>query len=149
MQLAERFVTLARLVRQQPRITTKDSLGDTRYELLHTLRHGGPERPGRLAGRLGVAATTLTPMIDALEAEGYLERVVDPKDRRAQVLQLTEPGLTALRAARRDRLTQVGKVFTALNESERAALADLLDKLLRAAGEQGPAGEQTRTNRRP
>jgi len=147
VQLAERFVMLARVVGRQPRVTTRDSLGDTRYELLHTLLHEGPERPGRLARRLGVVATTLTPMIDGLEAEGYLDRVADPDDRRAQVLQLTGPGLAALRIARRDRLTQIGKIFTTLNQSERTVFADLLDKLLRAASPQDPPGEPTSSAR--
>lgn len=55
-------------------------------------RLGEGVRPGVLADRLGVEASTLVRVIDALAESGLLERSEDPVDRRAKTLQLTEEG---------------------------------------------------------
>jgi DNA-binding MarR family transcriptional regulator len=37
----------------------------------------------------------LMPLVDHLEARGYLERIPDPSDRRAKLLRITDAGRTA------------------------------------------------------
>lgn len=49
-----------------------------------------------LAKRLGVEGATITRMLDSLEAEGLVERLADPSDRRAKHIKLTKKGQTAL-----------------------------------------------------
>lgn len=133
-RLAERLVMVMRLVRLGSNRTEIANLSNARYEFLHALYHHGPERMGRVAQRLAVAARTVTPMVDALEAEGLISRTVDPSDRRAQLIELTSTGAEVLKAARRARLTVVGTLFDALSPDERTVFAELLDKIINAAG---------------
>ncbi len=46
-----------------------------------------------LADRTGLAKTTLTSMLDRLEASGHTQRVYDPSDRRTVKIKLTETTL--------------------------------------------------------
>ncbi len=46
-----------------------------------------------LADRTGLAKTTLTSMLDRLEASGHIQRVYDPSDRRTVKIKLTETTL--------------------------------------------------------
>ena len=43
-----------------------------------------------LSDRTGLATTTLTSMLDRLEASGHIERVLDPSDRRKVRIRLTQ-----------------------------------------------------------
>ncbi|MFC8096145.1 MarR family winged helix-turn-helix transcriptional regulator [Streptomyces sp. NPDC057301] len=57
-------------------------------------------RPGELANRLGVEASHVTRTVQQLEKSGYVTRVPDPRDRRAQRIELTEPGRQAIARVR-------------------------------------------------
>src|SRR5947209_16871651 len=65
-------------------------LGSTRA--LMAIEARGARTPGRVADALGVSRTTVTGLLDRLEAEGLLTRAIDPSDRRSLVLTLTEKG---------------------------------------------------------
>lgn len=131
--MAELFAAVARDLMQRSRRASSEPVSDSRYELLHLLVHHGPLRMGRVAARLGVAARTVTSLVDGLNADGLLRRVPDPSDRRAQLLELTEHGVAFLRERRRERLRAVGRVFAALDDAERAAFAATLERLVAAA----------------
>jgi MarR family transcriptional regulator, organic hydroperoxide resistance regulator len=55
-----------------------------------------------LSGHLGVAPATLTPVVDALEAEGVVARERDPDDRRVVRLRITGRGRDRLADAHAD-----------------------------------------------
>ncbi|WP_328429943.1 MarR family winged helix-turn-helix transcriptional regulator [Streptomyces sp. NBC_00443] len=57
-------------------------------------------RPGELANRLGVEASHVTRTVQQLQKSGYVTRVPDPRDRRAQRIELTEPGRQAIARVR-------------------------------------------------
>lgn len=59
-----------------------------------------PMRLGELATRLDVEAPHVSRQIQRLEKAGYVERVADPDDRRAQRVRPTEAGRTAVDAIR-------------------------------------------------
>jgi DNA-binding MarR family transcriptional regulator len=59
------------------------------FRALVTLRRWGRQSSRELAGRLGVTPGTLVPLVDRLEALGYLRRVPDHADRRLTWLELT------------------------------------------------------------
>ncbi|MET8829330.1 MarR family transcriptional regulator [Streptomyces sp. NPDC004610] len=64
--------------------------------VLRRMADGEPPRPGELAARLGVEASHVTRTVQQLERAGYVTRVPDPDDRRAQRIELTEPGREAI-----------------------------------------------------
>lgn len=56
--------------------------------------HGGPATPGGLHRQLGLRSSTLTNVIDRLEAAGYVDRRVT-RDRRSKEVHLTAAGKRA------------------------------------------------------
>lgn len=55
-------------------------------------RMGNHVRPGELAETLGLDPSSLVRIIDQLVSSGIVERLEDPQDRRAKILNLTEEG---------------------------------------------------------
>ncbi|WP_405623164.1 MarR family winged helix-turn-helix transcriptional regulator [Streptomyces sp. NBC_00076] len=64
--------------------------------LLRQVADSEPLRPGELANRLGVEASHVTRTVQQLQKSGYVTRVPDPDDRRAQRIQLTDTGRQAI-----------------------------------------------------
>jgi DNA-binding MarR family transcriptional regulator len=62
---------------------------------------GGPASLRDLHRSFGHKRSTLTAVVDRLEAKGYVTRTTDPDDRRSVVVTLTAPGRPAARKARR------------------------------------------------
>ena len=60
----------------------------------------GGTRLSVLAERAGVAKQTATALVDRLESAGYVERVPDPADGRARLVQLTRRGEQVIPVAR-------------------------------------------------
>lgn len=71
--------------------------------LLRQVADSEPLRPGELANRLGVEASHVTRTVQQLQKTGYVTRVPDPDDRRAQRIELTETGRQAI-----DRIRDAG-----------------------------------------
>jgi DNA-binding MarR family transcriptional regulator len=72
--------------------------------VLGQLAEAGPMRPGELAARLGVEPPHVTRQVQRLQQVGYADRVPDPGDRRAHLIQLTPAGKAAS-----DRIRQAGE----------------------------------------
>jgi DNA-binding MarR family transcriptional regulator len=97
---------VARLIRSEmDRRIGEAGLGLTPSEsrtLVHAAR-AGTVRQNVLAERMGVEAMTLSASLDRLEARGLIERLADPTDRRAKLVQLTDAAGEAL-----DRIAPLG-----------------------------------------
>ncbi|MFF5313858.1 MarR family winged helix-turn-helix transcriptional regulator [Streptomyces massasporeus] len=68
--------------------------------LLRQIADSEPLRPGELAVRLGVEASHVTRTVQQLQKSGYVTRVPDPDDRRAQRIELTDAGGEAIAKVR-------------------------------------------------
>jgi DNA-binding MarR family transcriptional regulator len=68
------------------------SLDRSATALLRHLAMAEPIRAGELATRLAVKASHVTRQVQQLERTGYVARVPDPDDRRAQLIRLTGEG---------------------------------------------------------
>ncbi|MEV6053740.1 MarR family transcriptional regulator [Streptomyces sp. NPDC052107] len=68
--------------------------------LLRQIADSEPLRPGELAQRLGVEASHVTRTVQQLQKAGYVTRVPDPVDRRAQRIRLTDAGREAVERVR-------------------------------------------------
>ncbi|MFD7002023.1 MarR family winged helix-turn-helix transcriptional regulator [Streptomyces mirabilis] len=64
--------------------------------LLRQVADSGSLRPSELANLLSVEASHVTRQVQQLEKTGYLTRVPDPNDRRAQRIELTPAGRDAV-----------------------------------------------------
>jgi DNA-binding MarR family transcriptional regulator len=72
----------------------------SRLSALATVDREGPLRMGELAALEGVAASTMTRIVDSLVDDGLLARLADARDRRLAVVQVSEAGSRLLRGAR-------------------------------------------------
>ncbi|HVX42771.1 MAG TPA: MarR family transcriptional regulator [Mycobacteriales bacterium] len=99
----------------------------------------GEEHASRVAERLAVAKPTVTAMVDGLVAAGLLERIADPRDRRATKLRLTAAGEQALARADAVLCERLGPVFAGVSDR---------DRLLELFAELGEALDRDRADRR-
>jgi DNA-binding MarR family transcriptional regulator len=89
-------------------------------------RSDEPLRMTELAGRLGIVPRSLTTVIDALEEAGLVRREIDPRNRRAILLHLTERGAAVRDDMREARRQAAEALFAPLTEDDRRTLAALL-----------------------
>ena len=88
-----------------------------------------PLRMAELADRLGIVPRSVTTVIDALEQAGLVRREIDPHNRRAIRLHLTDRG-TAVRDDMREARRQAAEdLFAPLPDGDRKTLAELLSRL--------------------
>jgi DNA-binding MarR family transcriptional regulator len=84
--------------------------------VLVAVNEEAPSSQHDIARRMGVDRTTMVDLVDELEAKGLVQRRADPRDRRKNVVALTEAGRTTLEEATR-----------AVDEAERRFLGPLSD----------------------
>ena len=97
-RVLSRMTYLAGRARQHERLMAVAGLDLDRaaVSILRHIAESDPVRPGVLAVRLSVEASHVTRQLRQLERGGYVVRVADPQDRRAQRVQLTDTGLAAV-----------------------------------------------------
>ncbi len=88
-----------------------------------------PQRMTDLADHLGIVPRSLTTVIDALEQAGLVRREIDPHNRRAIRLHLTDHGLSVRDDMREARRRAAEDLFAPLPPEGRAALGALLSLL--------------------
>ncbi|MFF2427985.1 MarR family winged helix-turn-helix transcriptional regulator [Streptomyces mirabilis] len=93
-----RISYLTSRVRQHERLMAMAGLPLDRaaVALLRQVADSGSLRPSELANLLSVEASHVTRQVQQLEKTGYLTRVADPNDRRAQRIELTPAGRDAV-----------------------------------------------------
>ena len=105
-------------------------LSHPKYEVLsHLVCAGEPLPLSELASRLSCVRSNVTQLVDRLEAEGFVRRVYDPRDRRSVLAELTETGNARQREGA-SAVAQVHAAFAAsLTADEQRALARTLAAL--------------------
>ncbi|MFG2283557.1 MarR family winged helix-turn-helix transcriptional regulator [Streptomyces asoensis] len=100
-----RITYLSTRARQHDRLMTLAGvpLDRAAVALLRQVADSEPLRPGELAQRLGVEASHVTRTVQQLQKSGYVTRVPDPDDGRAQRIELTGAGRAAV-----DRIRDAG-----------------------------------------
>jgi DNA-binding MarR family transcriptional regulator len=98
------------------------------YGIMCRLADEGPQRLGSLATAFGLDPSTITRQVQALEASGLAERAVDPTDRRAAILDLSEEGRRTLAQAREYRRSKFKEILTDWSEEDRSEFARLLEQ---------------------
>jgi len=135
-------VALARLSRRLRRHQLA-GLTPTQLAALATVGHSGPMRLGDLAAAEGIAPSTLTRLVTALEDSGYVRRCADPSDARASTLAITAHGQDALERIRAESTLALAASMQLLAPAQRAALADalpVLEQLAEVSGAPGSSG---------
>ena len=135
-----RLLACSNIIEGQIRGALREKFDTTlpRFDLLAQLDAASAESPrgltmSELSRRLMVTNGNLTGLVDRLEREGLVSRVVSPPDRRAQIVSLTVAGKHALDSMTPAHATWVMNMFAGLTDSERDQLHSLLGKLKRSA----------------
>jgi len=110
--------------------------------LLFIRRLGGGVRQETLADYVGVEGATLVRLVDQLSSAGLVRREVDPSDRRANVLSLTEAGERMAEQIEVELKQLRAEVFADVCEEDVAATLRVLDALSRAAAAVSSTGKQ-------
>jgi DNA-binding MarR family transcriptional regulator len=134
-------VALARLSRRLRRHELA-GLTPTQLAALSTIGKNGPMRLGDLAAVEGIAPSTLTRLVTALEEAGYVRRGADPSDARASTLTITAHGYDALDRIRTENTLMLTASLELLTPEQRSALAAALPVLEQLAEAQGTQGAQ-------
>ena len=99
--------------------------------LLRLLSEAGePMRLGELASRLAVEAPHVTRQVQRLERTGFVERVPDPGDGRAQLVRLTMAGREAVEAIRAVGRRWMSEALVDWGPQDRRQLTDLFHRLV-------------------
>src|SRR5450755_3459299 len=130
-------VAIARLSRRL-RHHQLAGLTPTQLSALATVERHGPMRLGDVAAAEGIAPSTLTRLVTALEEAGYVGRHADPSDARASTLAITPSGQEALERIRAESTLVLAASMHVLTPEQRAALADALPVLEQLAEVSGP-----------
>jgi DNA-binding MarR family transcriptional regulator len=95
-----------------------------RMRLLHALESEGPRTMSELANALAVTPRRVTALVDALEADGLVERRPHPTDGRSTVVSLTRSGRKQQQVLWAERQREISEAFLALSaEQQRQLLA--------------------------
>ncbi|RVX45627.1 DNA-binding MarR family transcriptional regulator [Nonomuraea polychroma] len=138
----EVFGRLAQVVRlmmpQVDRVFTKRGLRQGEFDVLAALRRAGPPYtliPSELSDVLMMSRAGMTNRLDRLEAAGFVQRSLDPADRRSFRVRLTDEGLRVVDEALTEHAANLARLATPLSPEDAATLAATLRKLL-----DGPLG---------
>ena len=104
-------------------------LGRERLLVLIGKSEGGVHQKDLLE-KVHSGAPAMSELINKLEDDGYIVRTVDPADRRATLLSLTEKGAARAAEVEDERALRFKSAFAALSDEEKEALSAILDKLL-------------------
>jgi DNA-binding MarR family transcriptional regulator len=110
---------LLRRLAQDDRAT---GVSAARLSALSVLVFGGPRTIGALAGIEGVTPPTMTRLVAAMVADGLVERLEDPADRRVVRVQASASGRSLLLAGRDRRVATLAAMVKPLSPKERRRL---------------------------
>jgi DNA-binding MarR family transcriptional regulator len=98
---------VGRLFRLAPQLTElldqgarEYGMGFARGRVLWALQESGPVLMRALSQQLGISPRTVTGLVDALEADGWVTRSPHPDDRRATIISITPSAQDALSTLR-------------------------------------------------
>jgi DNA-binding MarR family transcriptional regulator len=118
--------------------TEDDALGISppRLSALSVVVFAGPIGIGALATAEGVAAPTMTRLVDGLERDGFVHRRHDPADARGVLVEATATGRRVLRKGRQRRVQSLASGLASLSADDLAAIArgaELIERVSREA----------------
>lgn len=127
-----RLLTSTHIIESEIRSQLRESFDTTlpRFDVMAQLyRYGEGLRMGEISKLLMVTGGNITGIIDQLTHENLVKRVVDPNDRRAFIVKLTQKGVRHFEQMATVHHTWVESLLDGLTPDEQADLHDLLKKL--------------------
>jgi DNA-binding MarR family transcriptional regulator len=114
-------------------IADKYGISTMQLNTLMMLRENEPLAMNILSNHFMCDASNVTGIADRLESQGFVARQNHPTDRRSKLIAITENGLELREKILSETVTaQTARLNPVLDESERAILRVLLEKILNA-----------------
>jgi DNA-binding MarR family transcriptional regulator len=88
--------------------------------------------PTRLSRCQNVSKNTISALLGGLEEQGLIERALDPDDKRAFRIRLTDAGRQVVQTTGPGHIAFVNSLAAGLSAEEKAQLMELLEKLRRS-----------------
>jgi DNA-binding MarR family transcriptional regulator len=110
--------TLARLLELNP----------SDYKAMSVLERLGAMSAGDIAAHTGLAAASVTNLIDRLEQKGFVRRVDDPADRRRVLVAPAADKVAAARKYFRSTQQSLARLYERYSQRELETIADFLER---------------------
>jgi DNA-binding MarR family transcriptional regulator len=110
-------------------------------KVLLVLAASGSRTSHDLAQALGVGATTLTGIVDRLEARGLVIRKPDTRDRRVRLVALSEEGESLVRDAHELHREHARRLLSRLEPRLLANLAEVMEAMASLIDDDCPGGQ--------
>lgn len=107
-------------------------LNRSRAELLWRLHHQGPTTQRDLSEALRCTPRNVTGLLDALQANGLVERAAHPTDRRATLVTLTGQGRSLLGELHTRQQASASELFAEISAGDLESFLATLDHVLAA-----------------
>lgn len=124
------YLALWRTTRELQRIAEANIAASglclTDFAVLEALLHGGPLRASVIAEKVLLTSGSMTSAIDRLAARGLVERVPDPHDARARLIELTDAGRALIEPIFAQHSAALDSAVGGLGVDERGQLLRLL-----------------------
>lgn len=101
----------------------------TQFAVLEILYHKGDLRVCEIIDKILSTGGNMTVVIDNLVKENLVKRCIDPKDRRVNLISITEEGRTLISEIFPKHLENINEIFSILTSEEKKILISLLKKL--------------------
>ncbi|PWR71420.1 hypothetical protein DK846_11180 [Methanospirillum lacunae] len=115
------------LISMRPSLT---GIPDAHYRLLYHLFLSKSLSMKELGDLLSVSKTYITKIVDALSAEGLVERLPDPGDRRIINIQLTKEGQKKFKDVRELLRVEVRRKLEVISPEDLETLAECVTKIM-------------------
>lgn len=102
---------------------------EQQWRVLRVLQEEGPQEPTLIAERACLLLPSLTRILKKLEDKKLILRRQDQKDRRRQIVEISEEGLAIIHANLNAILEQAARTRTLLGADRHEMLLDLLGEL--------------------
>jgi len=141
-------ILLSELVNSTQRLTrianshTGDSTSPATWRTLTALQSESPLRLGELAARTRVTQPTMTGLVASLVKTGLVERVADPSDARAMLIDITPFGSNAVDEWRAKAGAAMEPYFDELTDDELNTLERAVDILVTRTARAEPASRR-------
>lgn len=124
------------LLRRTQAIHVQTSSGEfelerSSYGILCLVADEGPQRLGAIAAAFRLDPSTITRQVQAVVRLGLADKTIDPSDRRASLLSLTDTGLEAVTEARAHRRRMLDAILSEWTPEERESFLRALTRFNR------------------
>ncbi|GAB6168031.1 MarR family transcriptional regulator [Clostridium carnis] len=103
-------------------------------KVIFHLAHRGPSAVSHIAHDLGISKPNMTPIIDKLISEGYVNRYEDPKDRRILRVELTSKACELFENQKKRTKDMLSTRISVLSEDDLKLLHESVENLSKVFG---------------